>query len=88
MASPITAVGLKRLGPMVLREVHCAGELGRDDVAVLVLTGERWCHRVAPERLSDAARKRARARRWERGPRPLRDQRARVSSVPTRSRSK
>ncbi|HSQ63458.1 MAG TPA: hypothetical protein VLM85_09605 [Polyangiaceae bacterium] len=30
------SVGVRKLGPMVLNEVHCAGELGRNDVAVLV----------------------------------------------------
>jgi hypothetical protein len=29
-------IGAKKLGPMVLTEVHCAGALGRNDVAVLV----------------------------------------------------
>ena len=29
-------VGGRKLGPMVLAEVHCAGDFGRDDVAVLV----------------------------------------------------
>jgi hypothetical protein len=31
------AVGSRKLGPMVLAEVHCAGNFGCDDVAVLVL---------------------------------------------------
>ncbi|GAC1546335.1 MAG: hypothetical protein NVS3B10_10300 [Polyangiales bacterium] len=29
-------IGVEKLGPMVLREVRCAGEFGRNDVAVLV----------------------------------------------------
>jgi hypothetical protein len=30
------SIGVEKLGPMVLTEVHCAGELGRGDVAVLI----------------------------------------------------
>ena len=29
-------IGGKKLGPMMLAEVSCAGELGRNDIAVLV----------------------------------------------------
>jgi hypothetical protein len=37
---PTVVVGGKKLGPMVLRDLRCAGDAGHNDVAVLIFSME------------------------------------------------